>query len=265
MTDKENKRTKSDTTDWDLQWQLFDQIIEADADGQERLLDEIKQQHPQHHDALVELLASHNTASTLLDEPITQFDVTKTDHIPTEIGGYEIIEPLGAGGLGDVYLARKAEEGFDHTVALKMAPSGRYSNLVLDSFNNELRMLLNLNHPNIERLFEGGVSADNIPYLVVEYIDGAHIDRYCDQHQLNVKQRIKLFVQICEAVATLHHSLIIHRDIKPDNIMINRLYIRQQRLAERNSGMIGSKINRHCITLAGGRVCLFLYLQEFLK
>ncbi len=222
MSDKENNLTESADQDWDLQWQLFDQIINVGVDQQAKMLQEIKASHPQHHQALVDLLASHNTASTLLDEPITQFDVAKTDHIPTAIGGYEIIKPLGAGGLGDVYQARKAEEGFEHIVALKMAPSGRYSSMVLDSFNNELRMLLNLNHPNIERLFEGGVSSDNIPYLVVEYIDGDHIDRYCDQQQLNVKQRIRLFVQICEAVATLHHSLIIHRDIKPSNIMVDQ-------------------------------------------
>ncbi|WP_223786674.1 serine/threonine-protein kinase [Marinicella meishanensis] len=221
MSENENNRTDSADPDWDLQWDLFDQIINAAADQQDQKLAEISARHPDLTDSLKALLDSHRTASSVLDEPVAGLDLSDEPAIPQQIGGYEIIRPLGAGGLGDVYLARKAEEDFEHLVALKMAPSGRYSSMVLNSFNNELRMLLSLNHPHIERLYEGGVSADNIPYLVVEYIDGQHIDQYCDQARLSVKQRIRLFVQICEAVATLHQSLIIHRDIKPSNIMVD--------------------------------------------
>lgn len=221
MNDNENNRTDSADPDWDLQWVLFDQIIQADASEQDQILAEISARHPNLTDSLKALLDSHRSASSVLDEPVAGLDLGVEPAIPQHIGGYEIIKPLGAGGLGDVYLARKSDEDFEHFVALKMAPSGRYSSMVLNSFNNELRMLLSLNHPHIERLYEGGVSADNIPYLVVEYIDGQHIDQYCDQAKLNVKQRIRLFVQICEAVATLHQSLIIHRDIKPSNIMVD--------------------------------------------
>ncbi len=222
MNEKEHSINNFNAEEWALQWQLFDQIINTNIDQQARVLQDIEQKHPKHYPVLLELLTSHRCESTVLDEPIIGINSTSTESIPEKIGDYKIIKPLGSGGLGDVYQARKDEEGFEHVVALKMAPVGRYSDLVLKSFNNELKMLLNLNHPNIERLFEGGVSSDNIPYLVVEYIDGLHIDQYCDRNRLPIKQRVELFVQVCEAVATLHQSLIIHRDIKPSNIMIDQ-------------------------------------------
>ncbi len=208
--------------DWELQWQLFDKIINTTNNQQPQLLQDIEKNHPTHYPKLLALLASHQTSSTLLDQPLIGFDQVEAVSIPETIDNYQIIKPLGSGGLGDVYLARKNEENFEHIVAIKMAPVGRYSDWVLKSFNNELKMLLNLNHPNIERLFEGGISSDKIPYLVVEYIDGLHIDHYCDQKRLTIKQRIKLFIQVCEAVTVLHQSLIIHRDIKPSNIMVDQ-------------------------------------------
>ncbi len=220
MSDTEHKSTKSVDDDWTLMWQQFDRLIQAMPQEQAAVLAAIQTEHPQLFPELEQLLASHHSQSTLLDQQLGA-DQLNSPHLPTEIGGYHIIRPLGSGGLGDVYQAQKQEDGFTHTVALKLAPTGKYSTVVLDSFNNELQMLLTLNHPHIERLYEGGVSDDNIPYLVVEYIDGQHIDQYCDLHRLDVRQRIRLFLQVCDAVATMHHSLIIHRDIKASNIMVN--------------------------------------------
>ncbi len=221
MSEKENKRTKSADGDWELLWQQFERVTQADQNQQAALLDAIKTEHPSLFPELHELIQSHSTETCLLDHDIQTNGLPAEFNLPKNISGYDIIKPLGSGGLGDVYLAKKQEEGFDHTVALKLAPAGKYSSMVLDSFNNELKILLSLNHPHIERLFEGGVSEENIPYLVVEYIDGEHIDSYCDHHQLNVKQRIGLFMQVCQAVAAMHQSLIIHRDIKASNIMVN--------------------------------------------
>jgi len=129
---------------------------------------------------------------------------------------------LGSGGIGDVYLAHKAEDGFTRTVAIKFATTGRFSPYVLNSFKNELKILLELNHPNIERLYDGGITDDNVPFLVVEYIDGVHLDHYCDQQKLNLQQRLRLFLKICAAVDRIHRSLIIHRDIKTGNIMVGQ-------------------------------------------
>lgn len=206
---------------WELLWDLFDQAVAGSGEQQAEVIRRAREQHPECHQELLDMLEAHHSEHPLLDQPEALSQWQQEVATPEHIGGYEIIGPLGTGGSGDVYKACKSSDGFEHVVAIKMAPHGRYSQWVLDSFNNELKMLLSLNHPNIERLYEGGVSRDNIPYLVVEYIDGEHLDRHCDSHQLNLKKRIGLFIQVCDAVATLHQSLIIHRDIKASNIMVD--------------------------------------------
>ncbi|TDR23595.1 serine/threonine-protein kinase [Marinicella litoralis] len=222
MNENEHCNTNNYDEHWDLLWRSFEQIIQSPKEQQTKRIEQIKQQHPQLFPELENLIQSHQTDSSVLDREASDPDFQMAFKPPKSIGGFEILEPLGSGGLGDVYKARKQEDGFSRTVAIKFAPAGKYSPMVLDSFNNELKILLSLNHPHIERLFEGGVSSDNIPYLVVEFIDGEHIDSYCDRKQLNVKQRIKLFLQVCQAVAVMHQSLIIHRDIKASNIMVDQ-------------------------------------------
>lgn len=222
MTEIENNSTNSGEAHWTLLWDSFEKIIEAAADQQGQIIEQLKVQHPELFPELSTLLESHLSETSVLDRQILDQPYQVDFKLPTSIAGFEILQSLGSGGLGDVYKASKQEEGFVRTVAIKFAPAGKYSPLVLDSFNNELKILLSLNHPNIERLFEGGVSEDNIPYLVVEYIDGAHIDEHCDNQYLTIRQRIDLFMQVCQAVATMHQSLIIHRDIKASNIMVDK-------------------------------------------
>ncbi|MGJ8662140.1 MAG: protein kinase domain-containing protein [Marinicella sp.] len=222
MTENENNDTNSEEAHWTLLWDSFERIIEADKAQQDDLIAEVKAQHPALFPELAKLIESHSTEVSVLDRQLLEEEYQVDFKLPTSIAGFNILQSLGSGGLGDVYKASKQEDGFERTVAIKFAPAGKYSPLVLDSFNNELKILLSLNHPNIERLFEGGVSEDNIPYLVVEYIDGDHIDDHCDKHKLSIKQRIDLFMQVCQAVATMHQSLIIHRDIKASNIMVDQ-------------------------------------------
>ncbi len=168
------------------------------------------------------LLQAHESQSSLLDAQCDwQQQLHRSFQAPEHIGEYRIRRPLGSGGLGEVYLAEKQQHGVEHTVAIKFATAGRYSPHVLNSFMNELNILLNLNHPNIERLFEGGVTDDGVPYLVVEYIRGHHLDAHCDAERLNLRARLRLFHRICLAVDAMHRALIIHRDIKPGNIMVN--------------------------------------------
>jgi len=222
MASNENNDTPEDPKRWRLLWSCFEQLIETDAKQQAELLEQLQQQHPSLFPELAQLLASHQTDSTVLDQSIHE-QTLNTDFAPPDtIGDYKILEPLGSGGLGDVYLASRLEDDINHKVAIKFASAGRFAPMVLQSFNNELKALLNLNHPHIERLYEGGITTDNIPYLVVEYIEGVHIDQYCDQHRLKLKQRIELFLQVCDAVSAMHQSLIIHRDIKASNIMVNQ-------------------------------------------
>ena len=220
MNQGENNTDKA-AANWGLLWTCFEQITCVPKDQQPAVLDKLKDLHPELFPELKNLLQSHQTENSILDKDLADLALASPFQLPESIGGFKILESLGSGGLGDVYKACKDEDGFERFVAIKVAPSGQYASMVIDSFNNELNMLLSLNHPNIERLFEGGVTKEGIPYLVVEYIDGQHIDRYCDQQTLNLQQRIKLMLQVCEAVATMHQSLIIHRDIKASNIMVD--------------------------------------------
>ena len=218
---QKNDNSQIESTHWSLLWSCFEQITEAPKAKQSALIKALNNKHPELFPEIALLLQSHQTETSILDKELIGVDAFNSFKPPKYIGGFEILERLGSGGLGDVYKACKQEDGFEHVVAVKMAPAGQYSTVVLDSFNNELNMLLSLNHPHIERLFEGGVTDQGIPYLVVEYIKGQHIDEYCDNNRLNVRQRIGMFLQVCDAVATMHQSLIIHRDIKARNIMVS--------------------------------------------
>ncbi len=136
------------------------------------------------------------------------------------VGPYEILEKIGRGGMGSVYLAKKTETPYDQKVALKLVRKGMDTQDILRRFRNEGRILASLEHPNIARLYDGGIHSDGRPFFVMEYIEGEPIDAYCDKHKLTIKERIKLFRTVCEAVHYAHQMLIVHRDIKPANVLV---------------------------------------------
>ena len=137
------------------------------------------------------------------------------------IGAYKLIRELGHGGMGSVYLAERADGQYEQKVAIKLVRHGQYQEEVLRRFQYERQILASLHHPNIARLFDSGVTDTGLPYLVMEYIEGVSIDRYCDQHQLTTTERLDLFRVVCEAVHYAHQNLIIHRDLKPSNILVS--------------------------------------------
>jgi serine/threonine protein kinase len=139
----------------------------------------------------------------------------------SEVGAYRLIRVLGEGGMGKVYLATRADELYRQEVAIKLMRTGsRLSRAMLLRFSAERQILANLNHPNIARLFDGGITSDGLPYLVMEYVDGVPIDEYCLRNQLSVNERLKLFSVVCAAVEYAHQNLVVHRDIKPRNILV---------------------------------------------
>jgi serine/threonine-protein kinase len=207
---------------WQELWELFERIILQPQNTHSDIIKKSGINNQNLLEELQKLLNAHYSKSTVLDkQPEWQSDIIQTFKPPTEIQGYTIKKQLGSGGVGDVYLASKNEEGFKRNVAIKFATTGRFAPHVLTSFNRELEILLSLNHLNIERLYDGGITAENIPFLIVEYIDGSHIDHYCDENTLNIDQRLVLFQKICQATDMVHRSLIVHRDIKASNIMVN--------------------------------------------
>lgn len=138
---------------------------------------------------------------------------------PDRLGPYKIVRMLGEGGMGAVYLAERDDDEFLQQVAIKVA-RGLLDPERVRQFRTERQILAWLEHPNIARLLDGGTTADGLPYLVMEHVEGQPIDAYCNQARLDVTARLRLFLDVCDAVSHAHRSLIVHRDIKPSNIMV---------------------------------------------
>lgn len=139
--------------------------------------------------------------------------------MPKRIGAFRIVDVLGRGGMGTVYLAEQ-EDPVQRFVALKVLKKGMDTEDIVNRFQVERQILADLNHPFITRLFDAGQTEDGRPFFVMEYVEGRPIHRYCDALRLNVGQRLALFRKVCKAVAFAHGNLVVHRDLKPDNILI---------------------------------------------
>ncbi len=143
-------------------------------------------------------------------------DVEAGEHL----GPYRLIRELGSGGMGRVFLAERDDGVYEKQVALKFVRHDVRSQAAIERFAAERRMLARLQHANIAALLDGGISESGIPYLVMEYVQGTSIHKYCDEQRLTIRERIELFVDVCAAVQHAHQQLIIHRDLKPGNILV---------------------------------------------
>lgn len=140
--------------------------------------------------------------------------------LPEQIGSWRILGRIGQGGMGEVLKVERHEAGFEQLGALKLIRSGFAIGEFARRFLQERQILARLNHPGIASLLDGGRDTHGHPYLVMEYVDGMPIDRYCDEHRLGVDARIELFIEVGRAVAHAHRCLVIHRDLKPSNILV---------------------------------------------
>lgn len=136
------------------------------------------------------------------------------------LGPYRLTGEIGRGGMGSVWLAERVDGEFDQHVAIKVIKRGMDTAQVLERFRAERQIVASFEHPNIAQLIDGGTTDDGLPYFVMEYIQGQPIDRYADERRLEVKERLGLFLQVCDAVSYAHQHLIVHRDIKPQNILV---------------------------------------------
>ncbi len=137
------------------------------------------------------------------------------------IDKYKITELIGYGGMGSVFLAERADDAYDRQIAFKVMRRGMDTPSNVARFKRERNILARLDHPNIARLLDGGVTADGLPYLVMEYVDGTPLLEYCNRHQLSINERLELFKSVCKAVQHAHRNTIIHRDLKPSNIYVS--------------------------------------------
>ncbi|HVF55620.1 MAG TPA: serine/threonine-protein kinase [Pyrinomonadaceae bacterium] len=136
------------------------------------------------------------------------------------VGAYKIVREIGRGGMGAVFLAERADGEFRQQVAVKVIRQTLAGSETRRHFKRERQILASLNHPNIARLLDGGVSTDGEPFLAMEYVEGVRIDVYADTHRLSTGARLGLFRQVCAAVQYAHQNLVIHRDLKPSNILV---------------------------------------------
>ena len=136
------------------------------------------------------------------------------------LGAYRLLREIGSGGMGEVWLAERADGQFAQMVAIKLVRAATGSQEVVRRFRHERQILASLEHPNIARLLDGGTSAEGQPYFVMEYIEGLPIDEYCHRQRLSLRERLQLFGQVCAAVQYAHQNLVIHRDLKPGNIFV---------------------------------------------
>lgn len=136
------------------------------------------------------------------------------------IGVYKIVRELGYGGMGAVYQAERTDGKFEQQVALKLLKREMNTAALRRRFGQEREILASLEHPNIARLLDAGTTDDKIPYFAMEFVEGLPINNYCDKHNLDLTQRLELFIKVCSAVDFAHRNLIVHRDLKPSNILI---------------------------------------------
>jgi|GEM_PF-3044170 serine/threonine protein kinase len=137
-----------------------------------------------------------------------------------QLHAYKLIREIGHGGMGTVYLAERVDGVYSKQVAIKLVSPGSNSGEILERFRRERQILASLDHPNIARLIDGGSTEEGLPYFVMEYVEGQPIHRWADEHKLNVSQRLELFRGVCDAVRYAHQHLVVHRDLKPGNILV---------------------------------------------
>ena len=154
------------------------------------------------------------------DESGSDFKIASESLEGQVLGRYRLQRKLGSGGMGDVYLAERADDEYRQQVAIKIVRGGLYSANIQGRLRQERQILANLQHPNIARLLDGGRASDGTPFLVMEYIEGEPIDAYCDRRRLTLEQRIHLVQKVCAAVQYAHRNLVVHRDLKPNNILV---------------------------------------------
>ncbi len=202
-------------------WDAFHYALELEADERTRYLEELED--PELRREVAGLLAMHHDSETLLDAQ-PAFDAWSEEDeaalLGRRVGPYRVLEEIGRGGMGTVYLAKRSDEQYEQQVAMKVVRRGMDTEEILARFRQERQILANLEHPNIARLLDAGTTEDSLPFFVMEHIRGEPIDRYCAQLALPLDQRLELFTAVCTAVSTAHQNLVIHRDLKPSNILV---------------------------------------------
>lgn len=212
------------TTD-EKRWKRLDdllaQALRQPADQREAWVAGACSDDPELEADLLELLKYDSEATGGLASSIATASARVSKSlIGTSVGSYRITDKIAEGGMGVVYTGQREGADFDQRVAIKIMHSHKFDAVADARFVAERRILASLNHPNIARLIDGGMTTEGLPYIVMEYIDGENIAGYCARHKLDNERIIRLVIKVCGALQYAHNQLIIHRDIKPSNILV---------------------------------------------
>jgi non-specific serine/threonine protein kinase/serine/threonine-protein kinase len=205
--------------------QLFGEASEVPAADREAWLSALPPADQPLAAELRSLLAAHDRGGEFLQAAVEQAERAlgggqEPELLGRRIGAYRLVRLLGRGGMGAVYLAERADEAFRQRVAIKLLPWALATAEARHRFQLERQTLARLEHPHIARLLDGGETADGLPYLVMEYVDGEPIDQFCQRQDFDLVRRLQLFREVCRAVAHAHRNLVVHRDLKPGNILV---------------------------------------------
>lgn len=210
----------TDARRWERVGQAFDEALALDPAGRAGLLAALRAEDAALADEVASLLAEHEGSGFIAEpapgEPGPRLYGLESDHV----GPYRIIRPIGRGGMGNVFLAERSAADVTLTVALKLLRSDFWAPTLLDRFRAERRILARLEHPGIARLIDAGATPSGQPYYAMEFVDGEDIITHVRRRDLTVRERIGLFLDICGAVEYAHQQLVVHRDLKPGNILV---------------------------------------------
>jgi serine/threonine protein kinase len=195
---------------------LLDEVLDLDEPARRRWIEELAPTNDDLRPALRQSLLG----GAAIDLTLPKVLMEPAFNAGEQVGPYELIRPLGAGGMAQVWLARRADGAFKREVALKLPSALTLRGDLAARFEREKNILATLEHPNIARLYDAGVSQQGLPYLAMEYVDGRPIDAWCDRQRSKVKERVTLFLQVLEAVEYANRRGVLHRDIKPSNVLV---------------------------------------------
>jgi len=209
---------------WDRIQEIFLQAADLQPAERAAFLDRICSGDPEARMEVESLLRADATGESAVCAAIESEVASLLDEsspVNTQLGSYRLLKEIGRGGMGAVYLAERADGQFQKQVAVKMVRPGLDTEFILARFRRERQVLGRFDHPNIGKLLDGGTAANGTPYFVMEYIDGDWITRYCRSKALGVEERLRLFLRVCSAVQYAHLQFVVHRDLKPGNILVD--------------------------------------------
>jgi serine/threonine protein kinase/tetratricopeptide (TPR) repeat protein len=203
---------------------LFAEALHRKGQARVAFLDEHCKEDVELRVRLEALLRAADNPDPFLDPPgpapaVTVDEAPVTERRGATIGPYKLLQQIGEGGMGTVWMAQQTEP-VKRLVALKLIKAGMDSKQVIARFEAERQALALMDHPNIAKVLDGGTTPPGRPYFVMDLVKGVPITRYCDEHHLTPRQRLELFVPVCQAVQHAHHKGIIHRDLKPSNVLV---------------------------------------------